>query len=114
MSYQTDDLKLPPDPYEDVYAEALCKGLMGDFHVSLCDGCPVKDRCDAMYSALQFGSLGRQQGTYENGEPRGTMIAALTGTWGGHVYSQNGAAYMRDGVRYLVKDRPEAPSWATK
>lgn len=106
---ESNGVEFPPDPYKDVAEGAACAGLYGDFDTILCGTCPVKQRCNDLYMDLQFGSLARPQGRDHDSD----VIAVLTGPWGGHAYSQNGSAFMRDGKRWLVEDRPKAPSWAT-
>lgn len=105
---ESNGVKLPPDPYVDVYLGALCKGLFGSFDVSLCSGCPVRERCNAMYEDLQFGSL-----SYCPGE-EGRLDGILTGPWGGHLYEKVGpnTRFMRDGKQWLVEDRPVRRAWA--
>ncbi len=103
---ESNGVVLPPDSYVDVYEEALCEGLRGNFDVSLCSGCPVRERCHAMWEDLQFGSLAA-------GTNDGRVIGVLTGPWGGHAYSQvDRGAMMRDGSRVPIEGRPEKPSWA--
>lgn len=96
---------LPPDSYADVYEEARCEGLMGNFELELCGSCPVRQRCHALYEDLQFGSL-------SYGGDQGRLTAVLTGPWGGHLYANEGSRYLRDGVVYPVEDRPSKPVWA--
>ncbi len=105
MSATKDAVVLPPDSYHDVYEGSACEGLYGDFPVSLCRVCPVRERCDALYVDLQFGSL-----LYSSGNDR--LAATLTGPWGGHLYElRDGDRFMRDGKQWAVKDRPKAREW---
>ena len=97
---------LPPDPYADVYEGALCEGLYGNVPLELCGSCPVRERCHALFNDLQFGSL-------VAGADDGRVFGVLTGSWGGHAYSQvDGGSMMRDGSRVPIEGRPERPAWA--
>jgi len=96
----------PPDPYEDVYAGALCPGLrMEDVTVALCNTCPVMDRCAALFEDLQFGTLAKS----------GVKLDShLEGVWGGdeYVIDPKSKQTYRNGVRWYVKDRPTRKDWA--
>ena len=104
MSATLHDVVLPPDSYDDVYDEAACAGLYGDVPVELCETCPVKERCHALYEDLQFGSL-----SYGGGA--GRLDAMLLGVWGGHTYSMDNR-FRKDGAVWPVEDRPGKPAWA--
>lgn len=104
MSATIAPVVLPPDSYDDVYDGALCFVLYGDVPVELCGSCPVRERCNALYEDLQFGSL-----AYASDGDK--LDSIITGVWGGHTYEQE-ARLMRDDEVWPVKDRPERPSWA--
>lgn len=102
--------RMPPDSYHDVYEGAACVGLYGDFSVGLCGVCPARERCNALYEDLQFGTLMRSASN-------GRLAATLTGPWGGHLYElvdgdkPGGGRFMRDGKQWATKDRPKAREW---
>ncbi len=98
-------LTYPPDPYEDVYSGASCVGMaMDDISPTLCEACPVKQRCHALYEDLQFGTL--TQGPVD-------LTGVLTGIWGGREYDLNEHnLILRDGVAFARKDRPKRKEWA--
>jgi hypothetical protein len=96
----------PPENYDDVVEGALCAGMrMEDIAPTLCHACPVKDRCNALYEDLQFGTLSHSEGKVQ---------ARLSGTWGGHTYDTESydTITLRDGVRWYAEDRPKRKEWA--